>query len=708
MSFRLKLNIFSLALLLASMLVTVPTFGQNVEYVSSTLWSSVVDVTVAGEYAYCAFTDGLAVFDISGEEPVPISQFYCSGGGRSVFISGALAYLADGDAGLQIIDISDPINPICAGFFDTPDFARDVFVDANMAFIADGYSGLEIIDVADPSNPTLLGSLASSGYARGIYAEGNYAYLASDTSGLQVIDISDASDPILVGTCETPDASFSVVVSGIYAYVADYHSGLQIIDISDPTDPTIVGSYNTPGLCNRIRKVGDYAYIADLGSLEIIDVSDPENPVLTGSYDTPSFSSGISVAEQLAYVADRDVLVVIDVSDPSNPSLDSYYNVSGWTRAIYTVGDYAYAPSDGSFRTVDIHDPAAPALLGSCDLPDNGSSFDVYAVGHYAYVAASSNGLQIIDISTPSGPQWVAGLDTLLLARDLHVDNDRAYVAGMGGLTIIDVSDPSVPILLGSFEGPDDLSTSDVFVRGNYAYVANGSSGLLIVNVENPSAPYLEGSYDSPGSAGGVYVNEDYAYLAAGQGGLQIVDVSDPANPFLVGTFDQGNLAVTLVQAAGGFAFIGGGAFGLQIINIEDPSNPSLVAEYHTPGTLNNLYVANNYIYLADWFSLIILRFIPTAIDEEIILPQTFEVAQNYPNPFNAYTRISFDLSRPSVVTVDIFDLGGRKVANLLNRQMLSGSHSVIWNARDIASGVYFYRLQAEGFRDTRKMVLIK
>jgi hypothetical protein len=89
-------------------------------------------------------------------------------------------------------------------------------------------------------------------------------------------------------------------------------------------------------------------------------------------------------------------------------------------------------------------------------------------------------------------------------------------------------------------------------------------------------------------------------------------------------------------------------------------------------------------------------------------LPQTISLLQNYPNPFNACTTIDFELPKPGIVTLDIYDLTGRKVTRLVNQQLNAGNHSITWDAGDMASGVYFYRLQTDGYRQSRKMILLK
>jgi hypothetical protein len=75
--------------------------------------------------------------------------------------------------------------------------------------------------------------------------------------------------------------------------------------------------------------------------------------------------------------------------------------------------------------------------------------------------------------------------------------------------------------------------------------------------------------------------------------------------------------------------------------------------------------------------------------------PQRFELYQNYPNPFNPETAISFALPEAGNVTLDVFDLMGRQVADLAQGRFEAGVHRVVWNAAGVSSGIYFYRLQS-------------
>jgi ligand-binding sensor domain-containing protein len=90
------------------------------------------------------------------------------------------------------------------------------------------------------------------------------------------------------------------------------------------------------------------------------------------------------------------------------------------------------------------------------------------------------------------------------------------------------------------------------------------------------------------------------------------------------------------------------------------------------------------------------------------LLPGKYSLEQNYPNPFNPSTQINYELSKLSKVSLKVYDLLGREVANLVNEQQSAGPHTVTWEASPLATGVYFYRLEAGSFVQTKKMLLMK
>ena len=96
-----------------------------------------------------------------------------------------------------------------------------------------------------------------------------------------------------------------------------------------------------------------------------------------------------------------------------------------------------------------------------------------------------------------------------------------------------------------------------------------------------------------------------------------------------------------------------------------------------------------------------------------LILPQSFSLSQNCPNPFNPETAIRYDLPVEAKVSLFVYDIGGQRVRLLVDEEKEAGRHTVVWDGKDeagreVASGIYLYRLRTDGFACTRKMALIR
>lgn len=90
------------------------------------------------------------------------------------------------------------------------------------------------------------------------------------------------------------------------------------------------------------------------------------------------------------------------------------------------------------------------------------------------------------------------------------------------------------------------------------------------------------------------------------------------------------------------------------------------------------------------------------------IVPDKYELSQNYPNPFNPVTGIQYQIMRSGIIKLKVFDILGKEVAVLVNEFKQAGSYNINFDGSKLASGVYFYKLEAETFTDTKKMLLVK
>ena len=99
---------------------------------------------------------------------------------------------------------------------------------------------------------------------------------------------------------------------------------------------------------------------------------------------------------------------------------------------------------------------------------------------------------------------------------------------------------------------------------------------------------------------------------------------------------------------------------------------------------------------------------IPTEVEDQSAIITEFKLSQNFPNPFNPSTSIQYAISSTQFVTLKVYDLLGREVATLVNEEKTTGSYEVEFDGNNLTSGIYFYKLKAGSFVETKKMILLK
>ncbi|MHB1037685.1 MAG: Ig-like domain-containing protein [Pirellulales bacterium] len=318
----------------------------------------------------------------------------------------------DSAAVMVTIDTVGPllVNPLRLGGYDTTGPALNVVVSGTVVYIADGGAGLVILDVSDPAKPAWLAALDTSGLARAVTVSGTLAYVADDTAGLQIIDVSDPAKPIWLSAVDTSGYACDVAVSGTLACVADDIAGLVIIDVSNPAAPVQVGTFDTGGNARSVAISGTFAYVGGGAGLAIVDVSNPVAPVSLGTLDTSGYAYDVTISGTRAYVADAIAgLVIVDVSNPVTPERLGTLGTGGVAFAVGIWGSLAcVADNTAGLVIVDVANPAAAMRLGT--LNTGGSAYGVSVSGPLVYVADAIAGLVTIDLS--ASPDLQAASDT--------------------------------------------------------------------------------------------------------------------------------------------------------------------------------------------------------------------------------------------------------------------------------------------------------
>ena len=280
---------------------------------------------------------------------------------------------------------------------------------------------------------------------------------------------------------------------------------------------------------------------------------------------------------------------------------------------------------------------------------------------------------------------------------------------------------------------------NNIISANNINAPTGGSGGIDIFNhsptvknnvIVNNSAPRGGGVVIE--NATPIFSNNTIAYNTStvSGGGLDIVSLIPQitccilwGNSAPVGSQINGNANVDYSDIQGG-GFTGPGNIDLDPLFRDTPSNDFHLQSTDCGDNFNSPCIdAGNPAYRdsimdCDWglgsqdicdmgaYSIAVL--ILGVSDEDNILPDDYEISQNYPNPFNPATTIKYGLPERSFVELKLYDMLGREVTTIVNEEQDAGYYEIEFNASTLASGVYFYRLQAGSFIETKKMVLMK
>ncbi len=315
---------------------------------------SVESVTADNDYIYVAragwyIGDGsMQIVKYNNNIPEILSEIFLEGSAAmDVQIEGDYAFVSDVSNGLQVIDISDRLNPLLIGSLPLAGHSLKMALAGDMAYLANDSLGLVIINISMKNAPRLAGQYDNQGFISGIAADGNYVYLAGTKNGLQIIDVRNPTAPILASTLPTAGQATDVEVDGDLAYLVDGSDDLSIIDISNRQSPAIIQQLGD--LHNPVHVELDdiFAYVTDVyQGIRVYNVSEPGSAYDAGGYPTPGYAWDVAIVNSKSVIADYYGLLFLGMQRPElafdPPSLTFEGNQEG------------YQPNDQAFRVQNI------------------------------------------------------------------------------------------------------------------------------------------------------------------------------------------------------------------------------------------------------------------------------------------------------------------------------------------------------------------
>lgn len=545
-------------------------------------------------------------------------QYRTTGPARHLSISGDLALVANGDQGMTILNIADPVRIAWLGSHQQLGVVVQVAaLDRERAWALNASHDLLLIDMGNPAMPALISAFPRSG---AVTARPLGGHLLLATAGVLALLETAALPPQISnegldsGQGVNYGGERKLVIDNDVAYVADWFSGLHLYDISDRRRPRLLSSFHTRGSPKGVVVRNGVAYVADDDhGLQILDVSNPRQPRQLSSLLTAGLAYTPVLAGDLLYLAShRGGFQIVDVKDPARPVLVADVDTPGKSWSIQVRGAYAYvADDDPGLLIFDVQDPASPRLVGRFD--PGGAAEDVLLDGDIAYVAFFDRGVYILDISDPTQPRPLRHVPTPGNARGLELDGGRLYVADwLGGIQVLDVTRPREAVIVGGFDTPG--ASWGLRVHDGFAYVADWWGGFIVLDLSDPRYPRLAGSYHHNDTVRQIATRGMYAYVAKGKDGLQVFDINNPLNPTWVTGVATGPARDVVIT--GRFAVTCDGGRGLSMVDIGDPFRPVVVEKTQLGHDCDRLRGAEQAVYAADTDGAITrLRFAPQGIE---------------------------------------------------------------------------------------------
>jgi hypothetical protein len=251
-----------------------------------------------------------------------VAQIRTRGYPQGLEIKGNYAYVADGEAGLSIYDLSDSANfRLVSSIMDTTNSCWGVSVAGHYAYLAYGRKQLQIVDIARDDSLRMLGNISYTiGTGYDVQALDTQYVVVADHYKLSVFDVRDPNFPILL--FEPHSTCRAVKVRDSVAYVACEQDGVQIMRISTGREPVTYSLLRTMGNARGLALAGNICYVADgRAGLTLVDIHDSLNPQILATCSIPGgYANKVAVHDSLAYVAAGAAgLAVINILDPTQP-----------------------------------------------------------------------------------------------------------------------------------------------------------------------------------------------------------------------------------------------------------------------------------------------------------------------------------------------------------------------------------------------------
>ncbi len=547
-------------------------------------------------------------------------------------------------------------------------------------------------------------------------SDNSYSFVRSFTTGTgSIVDMKIKGDKLLL---------------------SGYHIGLRIIDISQLTQPIVLSNYylEKTGLIS-FSNVAAFIHDYNFEGIKIFDISNPTLPTLKSEYHVGhSYTGGnyyyrnrlflcnyyVSRIYQLKIVNKFQVNYFQDIIAENNQYIFSKVLIHNNTAILKTNFGVTFANAK-NYKELEVYS----------EINDIGEVSNIELYLNHLIVSADDK-LLIYDIDNPA--------DIKLLSTFTHNETIKSFI----------------------------IKDNYIFLYSSNYFKIFSIHGNSIVEKysRSPSCNCPNPSYVKMRKLGNqihlyiIWRDEYIDYEMPDK--VEVVNIQDPNNATLIGIIDGNNYGYKLYENKGiiyglkiPLFFIDDWSNKLYVCDISNLDSIHSVYQTSLSDIVDNLYFDDNFAYVYRYNKIMTISLSnpinPTQVNSEIVdfvisdginkNENTFyffgaknwrssvgiyknnltSVSQNstlqlpakfnlnaYPNPFNPTTTIIYSIPQKTHVQIIVYDALGKEIATLVNKEQTSGNHKVVFNASQLASGVYFYTLHSSNLLKTKKLVLIK
>jgi|GEM_PF-3248366 len=502
-----------------------------------------------------------------------------------VVFTGDLAIAGGYSGGVRIIDMTDPYCPVLLATHPGGPVEALAVRDSTL-FVTRSFEELEIVDISEPTNPVTLGRLdVPNTSPESLVVRDTFVFIGGSRGELYSIDISDTANPVVRDEYTDPlsNSEFVRILSrdSLLYVIDDRYGRLLIFDASDGDDLRLLGEVDSLGLPLGMTCIGDHIYIASATyGVLVFDVASPTAPTRIGQWDIDA--QDVSSFDGRLFVLVRNQGVwVCDVSEPASPRFVMAYPPvgGGILRTDPQTGRTSAGYSDQYF--LDLGEPRLDSIRDAHAVPDQVQ--DMVIDNSRAFVSTSDDTMVILDISDPDHIEQIGEYAIRGVGGRLDVKDDLVYlIDSTDGLQILDASSPENILRRGSFKNASQIR--DVEVQDGVAYLAQSARGLTVLDVQDPNQPTELRRV--PDQALDLVSIGDGVVFGARDNKLIVYDISTPSQPVIASVYET-DADITSIVAVGKQVWVAGGFVGHRVVLLDatEPSEPVEVA-----GLVNDEY----------------------------------------------------------------------------------------------------------------------